>query len=959
MSQSERSVEKLLASIREAAEQSVWSKAVELARNGEFIEFAGGTPSEFSVRVVSGISGRSQLATFDQDFWQCDCSDDDPCVHVTAALIAFKQGKTKRLATSESAAQVVHLIENIDGYISLTRVLEIGATRSQIESSLQSCREDLRKRFGARMTFLASADDEAVDLFLSDKKGGVLTPKTVKLIMPVLERVSQLEYLGHPIKAARQVSSPSLTISDEPNGVRLRLDYPDGLTERFLNGAGISAGKLVIVDDGELSPEELARFAPPGAFVERQRLQELYDDLLPRLEKRIRIDNQSSLKALRLKPRIILSLIEDQFKRSLVVVPKLVYGEPVVAEVERGKIKTHAAVTLIRNREEETRLAAQLNAELGLSPGVAKQLRGEEAFYFTERMHGYELEGSGKDTFRKAQRLTAQIEFDAGSVSVSFRAEGALETLSFKEVNQSYSTGAKFLQFSDGSWAELPDDWLERYGARVKTLLSLAEGRERLPVFAVPEAAAICEEMGLEVPEQLRSLRERLLDRSEAAPFELPTDLTANLREYQIAGVRWLNNLLELGVGALLADDMGLGKTVQALSVAKPGTLIVAPTSVLSSWQEQITRFRPALSINLYHGPNRNFNSAADLTITSYALLRLDQRLFTERDWRLVILDEAQTIKNSDALVSRAAHALRSEQRIALSGTPVENRVDDLWSIFQFLVPGLLPSKSSTRELSIERLKSLVRPFILRRLKRDVAKELPEKTEVVIECELSPPERELYNALIASTRSSVKNLLQSGASVMNLLEALLRLRQACCHTALVPGSELAVSSKLELLFEELERSIVGGHKALVFSQWTGLLDLVEAGLASRGLTFSRLDGSTQNRGELVAEFQSEQGPDLMLLSLKAGGVGLTLTKADHVYMLDPWWNPFVEDQAADRAHRIGQERAVMVYKLVAKDTLEERVIALQREKRLVFDSILGDGGEAHGLSREDLLKLIS
>jgi len=459
-------------------------------------------------------------------------------------------------------------------------------------------------------------------------------------------------------------------------------------------------------------------------------------------------------------------------------------------------------------------------------------------------------------------------------------------------------------------------------------------------------------------------------DRLPAAPP--PGDLTATLRAYQHQGVNWLAFLRGAGLGGILADDMGLGKTLQALCVAGPGTLVVCPTSVLHNWAAEARRFRPNLRVCVYHGPDRVLDPSADVTITSYALLRLDAAALAARapGWRAVFLDEAQAIKNPDSQVARAAFALPADLRVALSGTPVENRLDELWSLMRFANPGLLGGRSDFDAVTSRavaagdagataRLRTRIRPFILRRLKRDVAPELPPRTEAVLRVELDERERAVYDAVRAASRADVAALIESGGGVMKALEALLRLRQAASHAALVPGQVATRSSKIDVLLESLATAAADGHKALVFSQWTSFLDLLEPHLQAAGVAFCRLDGATRDRAGVTATFQSEGGPPVMLVSLKAGGSGLNLTAADHVFLCDLWWNPAVEDQAADRAHRIGQERPVTIYRLVTADTVEERILALQAQKRGLIDAALGDAALAASLTREDLLALLA
>jgi SNF2 family DNA or RNA helicase len=350
--------------------------------------------------------------------------------------------------------------------------------------------------------------------------------------------------------------------------------------------------------------------------------------------------------------------------------------------------------------------------------------------------------------------------------------------------------------------------------------------------------------------------------------------------------------------------------------------------------------------------------------------LRLDvERLVAER-FEVCVLDEAQAIKNPDSQVARAAYRLQAEFRIALSGTPIENRLEELWSVLHYANPGLLGGRSSfdasyARPImdgdgdALARLRAKIRPTVLRRTKKEVLSDLPPKTESVLWVELDEGERAVYDTVLAATREELVSVMSEGGNVLAVLEALLRLRQAACHAGLVPGQHAEHSSKVTLLCEALEEACADGHKALVFSQWTSLLDRVEPELRASNIDFVRLDGTTRDRGAVVARFQDAAGPPVMLVSLKAGGTGLNLTAADHVFLLDPWWNPAVEEQAADRAHRIGQDRPVVVYRLVAKDTIEERVLALGATKRALADAALAGTGQAAALGRDDLLALLA
>lgn len=584
--------------------------------------------------------------------------------------------------------------------------------------------------------------------------------------------------------------------------------------------------------------------------------------------------------------------------------------------------------------------------------------------------------GNGAGFFSLQQPLVPRVEWvssDSGGDGLCIRLDfGKVAT---SQVFEAWNRGESHVRLLGGGFAPLPVDWLARYGATLTRLIALQEKRGgRLPSGFKPELVALAGELGFEIPAGFDRF-----ERIERAA--LPADLNAELRSYQQAGVDWLVFARESGLGALLADDMGLGKTLQALCAIEGRTLVVAPMSVLEAWRSQIARFRPSLKVSVYAGPGRRLDPHAAITLTTYGVLRADAGEARELGgvrWNTVVLDEAQTIKNPDSQVARAAHALQGGFRIALSGTPVENRLEDLWSQFEFLNPGLLGTRHEFQAEwagpiargDLERQQRLARrikPLILRRMKHEVAPELPPKTELVLQCELSEPERELYEALLVSSRRQVLEALQGPdqkqGGIFGALELLLRLRQAACHPWLAqgqPGSGApGASSKIQLLMEQLVPSLEQGHRALIFSQWTGFLDLIEPVLREAGIPFLRLDGSTEDRGEVVERFQSEGGPPVLLLSLRAGGVGITLTRADQVYLMDSWWNPAVEEQAADRAYRIGQKNPVFVYRLVARDTVEEKILALQQAKKALSSSLVSGSQAGASLTREDLMALLS
>ncbi len=465
---------------------------------------------------------------------------------------------------------------------------------------------------------------------------------------------------------------------------------------------------------------------------------------------------------------------------------------------------------------------------------------------------------------------------------------------------------------------------------------------------------------------------------------EVPSGLCATLRPYQNEGVAFLQRLRESGVGGVLADEMGLGKTLQTIAhiwIEKTEgrldapVLVVGPTSLLGNWQREIERFAPTLRVVVLHGPDRHGRWAdaakADVIVTTYPVVVRDEERFVELRFSTVVLDEAQTIKNARSQARRALARVVTENRVCLTGTPVENHLGELWSIFDWLAPGLLGDQLAFRRFwrqpiedqrDAERLAALretVSPYVLRRLKRDVAKELPPKTELSVPVELGGKQRDLYEAIRVAAHADVRKAIHSkglAASALMILDALTKLRQVCCDPRLVAmdaARGVTESAKLEAFLSIVGQQLAGGHRVLVFSQFTSMLALIGEALHARGVKYLTLTGATRDRQRVVDQFE-EGRADVFLISLKAGGTGLNLTSADTVIHYDPWWNPAAQAQATDRAYRIGQRRPVFVHSLYVAGSVEERVLLLQQKKRWLSMSILGDQGPETSLNENDV-----
>ncbi len=545
------------------------------------------------------------------------------------------------------------------------------------------------------------------------------------------------------------------------------------------------------------------------------------------------------------------------------------------------------------------------------------------------------------------------------------------------------------IQLDDGSIGVLPEQWL----ARFETLATLGEAQDDALRFRSNQAwlveALLAEQAASDADTRLSEQLAGLSKFRTIDPVQEPADFVGELRPYQREGLGWLSFLERQHFGGCLADDMGLGKTVQLLAWllarrarrSEPApTLVVAPKSLTHNWISEAQRFAPGLRVLDYTGAARRASSELiarhDLVVTTYGTLRNDIDLLGQTKFDCAVLDEAQAIKNADTLTAKAARLLRAEHRLALSGTPIENHLGELWSLFEFLNPGMLGRSSlfdkltaPQRDAQAERdaralLARAVRPFVLRRTKEQVLTDLPPKTEQTLHCELDPQARREYDELRDHYRRAL--LREAGGPAPDsfmVLEALLRLRQAACHPGLIdPTRAGEPSAKLEALFESLEEVIEAGHKALVFSQFTSFLAIVRERVRARGWEHAYLDGASpaKSRTAEIQRFQTDPKCSLFLLSLKAGGVGLNLTAADYVFLLDPWWNPAVEAQAIGRSHRIGQTRSVFAYKLVCQDTVEERVLELQARKRELASELLeGEATTLRDLTRDDIERLLA
>ncbi|MBF0481082.1 MAG: SNF2 helicase associated domain-containing protein [Desulfovibrionaceae bacterium] len=655
---------------------------------------------------------------------------------------------------------------------------------------------------------------------------------------------------------------------------------------------------------------------------------------------------------------------------------------------------------LARSQEEESELLAVLTQMRFQSRNNANWfLEPEEAIVFLldaypKLVEKYRVYGEMNLTRYKV-RLTQPVivaEVESNEKEQWFNLDLAVEyddqKVPIDKIWKAWTQGKRYVQLKDGSYTSLPEAWLKKMAHKLKALGFDPEKppQRKFKQFEAPALDKILEDLPQAKTDTFwDTLKQKIHNFKEIAQLRPPRGLHADLRPYQLQGLSYLNFLREYGFGGILADEMGLGKTIQTLAFIQHTVekgrggpnLIVVPTSVLPNWDREAEKFTPGLKRLIVYGAKREgmFKKIADadLVVTTYALLRRDLDELLEYEFSTIILDEAQNIKNPNTITARSVRRLRAKLRLCLSGTPIENNLFELWSLFEFLMPGFLGSQNAFQrgivkpikdgdEETLDYLRGRVKPFILRRTKAEVAKDLPPKVESVFYCSLEDEQLALYAQLAKKLKEQVlQDVDEKGLakSQMSILDALLKLRQICCHPKLLkldmPGFNPNLPSGKFEAFKDLVTDIVEeGHKVLVFSQFVQMLHIIRSYLSMSQVPFAYLDGSSKDRFEQVDRFNNDDGIPIFLISLKAGGTGLNLTSADYVIHYDPWWNPAVENQATDRTHRIGQLRQVFAYKLICQNTVEEKILKLQEMKKGVAEAIIPGQDAWKSLTRSDL-----
>ena len=983
-------IRQLFQELKEISDKQEWSRGVSLSRkDGMVLLQDSKQTSQLQIPDLTGPLIRTISLHWEDLDWQCTCGRQfDPCLHVIAGCMAMRNASEGRMELSRKARSQAGLAYEIkqqgsEYFLHRGVVSDVGNGLSS-NLSWHLTEENLLLESALAKQDIKVEDTMIAEIARRSSNEGFTRTQWGEVLSLLSQAEASIFYQGIQVKPESEATIHELNFSRQSEGFFVNLKKPELQFESQKSGLCLIKGnlesdpaRLILQKTVKLSPEKLESLLN-GEMVPFKDLDLFYRSVVIPLKTSCQLVGQL-FKTVAEDPYLFLESEECADPGFYLVTVHIGYGSPQLAVVNaEGHLICNSEILPQRKQIEEDKLVRFAEEKLHQSPGVKNRLSLDQTMELKAILDGSELGSVFENTANHLEisgELKPQVSLIDDILKLDFvsDSDGRNLAIASERVLKAWDEGSSLLKSEEGTLWRLPSVWLQEHAEILTRILGSRDASGKIEKAVAIANFDYLEQLGVNPGVELGKLALELKATREMSSARLPAGLEAELRDYQEFGVAWLQKRLDSGVGALLADDMGLGKTLQTLTLLTENSLVVAPASVLVNWQREIQKFRPNLKVNLYHGPKRT-RSAAGVLVTSYSILRMEHSYFSNHGWDMIVCDEAQNFKNPQSSVAKAVYDLKAKSRLALTGTPIENSLEELWSLFHFLNRGLLGTFSHFQKnvsakvakgdpKSLLTLHKTTSPFILRRLKSEVAKDLPPKTESTLLIDLSDRERQVYTATASAARAEIEELLGPGmdgqGKTIQALELLLRMRQAACHTGLLPGDfEEIGSSKTQVLGERLQTLREGNQKALVFSQWTGFLDLIGRHLDSLGLNFLRLDGSTQDRQGVVDEFQNNSENRILLMSLKAGGVGLNLTAADQVYIMDPWWNPAAEQQAADRAYRIGQEKPVFVYRMVAGDTVEEKIQELKKKKLALAEGVLAGKSAIKGLSAKDILNLI-
>ncbi len=960
---------KLLQIIREELSSDSWNQAVKIARSQQV--YAGDAGPSINGKILYVVDPKTQLTAKvslwpDDEDWLCEQCSGACCQHVAAAIIAqvqgFVQEKDANNDRSQHQPQQRPFLQyefrpfqgpNQKNYLQLFRYYQ------NPQNEIQSVGRSL---VGLQGKVLYDQQDLEIDQFFLKHEASRYERGFWIQLWPYLMK-KNITFAAQAAKCSDRRRGYALSSEGRGGAVWLKLRAED-CDDIYDNGLARKNQEFFIASRLSDDPWGLELFEKGRlfGFSERDRVRAEY---LPRLQAVFATSQDLHIEAAtdHALPRLLIDskLIDNQAQNSAVLVQaKIVYGDPIEAIFD-GQIFKQVGACLPRRRLDlEAPLQQTLQRNFGLSLGEPRIWSFAEAQDWAGKLASSSMQQDFSDpavfgAFRDLGQLKIQSYWnpEAGSTYLELKTTGSehaqhVSLSDFQKLLQRghQTDGPRLLDWLGQGLVILPESWTP---ASDEFLASLLREKDSAQSRLIDYWALEAFQEGIPVGDHHLNLQQIINDQDLVLERQrIPQEFWGKLRPYQKAGVDFLLRMQLIGAGALLADEMGLGKTIQAMAVMKAGSLLVCPASLIFNWQEELQRFRPDLKIRLYHGKSRSLDQEADVFLTSYGLVRQDFEILRSRVWQQLILDEAQIIKNADSDTSQKIKLIPASWRLALSGTPMENDLRDLLSLQQFLNPvhAAMDSKNLRRQrgdLDITFFKRWLEPFYLRRRKKDVLKDLPERSDILVRLQLSDSEGEIYRQEVVKVFAAWQQVQAQGANFTEILALLTRLRRTACDYRVALGQDEGdvLPVKAAYLLEKVSSLTDQGHAVIIVSQWTSMLDQLNLDFGRMGVRCLQLDGRSQNRGELVRRFSDGEAP-VLLLSLKAGGVGLNLTVADHIFLLDPWWNVAAEEQAFARIHRIGQEQPVFMHRLLALGTIEEHVYRLQSQKRDLFNQFFDD-----------------
>jgi superfamily II DNA or RNA helicase len=976
--------------MREASSPALWSRAIELSRRDPFV------PERVTDEVIAGrMMGLDQKLAFEVELfdadqeWSCTCQDrEDPCVHAVAMAIVVKrrtadewreiikinaQGDASKSQANQNRNGVItYRFSRLKESLRFERVVVGQGREHALVSSLLTHITTLK----ADVIAVPNQFDYQVEQSLENDRHGTLRTETMHRLLRALRQAPKVLLDMQPVQTSDEKVGLIVEITDDGAAVALRGMRDPRITEVFANGVALCGRTLHPAVVPEFTQQESDIMRRGGKYFP-QEMHRLETSILPALSAKVRVVNKSKRIQIaeHIEPRLRLRIADTGTR--LNIEPVIVYADDEdKLFVDRRGMHVVGTAKVARDEIAERRLRDEAFRKTGINWGEIKEVAVSEGLDWivgTGARHPDLLRTQDLTRYRNSGGLVLTWVNEGGQIGLMSEYNGKKKLFSLSSDDHAGSVssmlqraqsaierGESSIPWLDGTYVSLPIAWLAANRVLIQSVLSARTSDGRALARLVSGATASDGESD-------NDAESMLAHRSMQWPIVQPfAGFVGALRPYQQHGLNWLSSLFADGVGGILADEMGLGKTVQILACMPKNTLIVAPSSILSNWRSELAKFRPDLKVVIHHGSQRGVLSRdADVVVTSFGLLRQDEKEFSLRTWEMCVIDEAQYVRNPETQSYQSVQSVKAKVKLAVTGTPIENKMTDLWALMNLVNEGLFGSRTSFQKMlgqgvekgqksAIAEIRRLVSPFMIRRKKSKVATDLPDRIESVVRIDLNDDERRVYEGLRQEAQTMMRD---SSVKAFNMLPALLRLRQSCCHLGLLPNLSERTSTKTDRAIEMIQEITGDGGRVLLFSQWTSFLDLIERRLNETGITHLRVDGGTANRGEIVSQFQNGEG-DVMLLSLKAAGVGLNLTAADHVFIMDPWWNPAVEAQAADRAHRIGQTKNVMIHRFVAEGTVEERVLALQEHKQRLVEALDETQGEADSLDiMRDLLEV--